>query len=235
MKKKKKIIVLAAILVVLLAALYVQSFELLTIKVVGNEATSAEAIEQAVREYAPLNNTLLLWAKGKFRPMEDVPFVSKVDIDIEGKNEITVTVYEKSLAGCVEYMNGYVFFDKDGIVLDASDHMIAGVPCIHGLSFASWEMGERLPVTDRSKFNSILSITQLVEKYKLQIDGIRFTPEDEIVLIHKGIEIELGDGENLPIQMMNLTAILDGLGDREGVLYMKDFSSENETASFSKK
>ena len=233
--KKRKIIILAALLVILLLVLYVQSFDLKTIKVVGTEATTPEMIEQAVKEYAPLNNTLLLWTKERFQPLEDIPFVSKVDIDIDSKNQITVTVYEKSLAGCVEYMNGYVFFDKDGIILDAGDKLIAGVPCIRGLTFDSWEMGERLPITDRSKFNSILSITQLVEKYKLNIDGIRFTPEDEIVLMRGNIDIELGAGDNLPVQMMNLSAILDGLGDMEGVLYMKDFNSENETASFSKK
>ena len=233
--KKRKIIILAALLVILLLVLYVQSFDLKTIKVVGTEATTPEMIEQAVKEYAPLNNTLLLWTKERFQPLEDIPFVSKVDIDIDSKNQITVTVYEKSLAGCVEYMNGYVFFDKDGIILDAGDQLIAGVPCIRGLTFDSWEMGERLPITDRSKFNSILSITQLVEKYKLNIDGIRFTPEDEIVLMRGNIDIELGAGDNLPVQMMNLSAILDGLGDMEGVLYMKDFNSENETASFSKK
>lgn len=35
--------------------------------------------------------------------------------------------------------------------------------------------------------------------------------------------------------MMNLGSILDGLSGMEGTLYMKDFNSDNATASFSKK
>ncbi len=232
---KKKIILLSIFLVLLGGLLYVQTFDLKVINVEGNEACSAEMVEAAIRDYAPLNNTLLLWLKMKLNPVEGIPFVSKVDVDIDNKNGITVTVYEKALAGCVEYMNGYVFFDKDGIILDAGDETVPGVPCIKGLTFSGWEMGEQLPITDRTKFNSILSITQLVEKYGLDIDGIRFTPEDEIILTHDKIDIQLGAGDNLPIQMMNLSAILEGLGDRTGVLYMKDFTAENQTASFSKK
>ena len=36
------------------------------------------------------------------------------------KNTVTVQVYEKSVAGCIEYMENYVYFDKDGIVLETS-------------------------------------------------------------------------------------------------------------------
>ena len=77
-------------------------------------------------------------------------------------------------------------------------------------------------------------ITQLVEKYDLEIDGIKFTAENEIVLQHGGITIELGEGEYLAVQMMNLGNILKNLEGMSGTLYMKDFDSENATASFSK-
>ena len=132
-------------------------------------------------------------------------------------------------------MDGYVFFDKDGVILEVSSQVIEGVPCIKGLNFSSWEIGEKLPIEDSSKFQMILSITQLIEKYELDIDSIRFTTENEIILLHEKITIELGDGEYLAIQMMNLGSILEGLEGLEGTLYMKDFDSDNATASFSNK
>jgi cell division protein FtsQ len=151
------------------------------------------------------------------------------------KHKISVTVYEKSVAGCVEYMNQYIYFDKDGLILESSSELIAGIPCIKGLNFTSWEIGEKLPVDDSGKFQSILSITQLIDKYELDIDGIKFTAENEIILIHDNITIELGEGEYLAIQMMNLGSILEGLDGMSGTLYMKDFNSDNATASFSAK
>jgi cell division protein FtsQ len=52
--------------------------------------------------------------------------------------------------------------------------------------------------------------------------------------MHDDITIELGEGEYLAIQMMNLGSILDGLEGMSGTLYMKDFDSDKATASFSK-
>ena len=90
-------------------------------------------------------------------------------------------------------------------------------------------------MSEDGKFQSILTITQLIEKYKLDIDGIKFTAENEIILEHAGISIELGEGEYLAVQMMNLGSILEGLEGLEGTLHMKEFNSDEATASFSKK
>ena len=171
----------------------------------------------------------------KIKPIENIPFVAKIDIEYISKNKVAVTVYEKSIAGCVEYMDSYIFFDKDGIVLDSAPEPIDGIPCISGMEFSEWEKGSSLPVKDEGKFQLILSITQLIEKYKLDIDGIKFTAENEMILMHGNITIELGEGEYLAVQMMNLGSMLDKLSGMEGTLHMKDFNSDNATASFSKK
>lgn len=157
-----------------------------------------------------------------------------MDLELTDKNTVTVTVYEKSIAGCVLYKGDYVYFDKDGIVLDSSKRRVGSAPLIKGLTFTEWSIGKKLPSDDDKKFQTILTITQLVEKYDLEIDGIKFTAENEIVLQHGGITIELGEGEYLAVQMMNLGNILKNLEGMSGTLYMKDFDSENATASFSK-
>ena len=232
----KGIIVLAVILAILGAAYYFfDSHTIVTVNVTGNQVVSEDVIKDAVLASAPLNNTLLLRLDTKFHPIKDIPFVAKLEVDIEGSDTVNVTVYEKSLSGCVEYMNGYVFFDKDGIVLEAGNHLIQGVPCIKGLKFDNWEMGERLPVSDTAKFQYILSITQLTEKYGIDLDGIKFTPEDEIELTCGDVTVELGRGEYISAQMMNLGSILDQLDGMKGVLYMKDFKTSGATASFSRK
>ena len=229
----KKIVITIVILLLLLSgALYINSFKLKDIQVSGCVNVKKEDVVRAIEEKSMSGNTLMLYISNKISPIEDIPFVAKIEIEFISKNEISVMVYEKSLAGCVEYMDDYVYFDKDGIVLDVSSEMITGVPCINGLEFSSWEIDQKLPINDTGKFQLILSITQLIDKYELDIDEIRFTAENEIILIHDKITIELGDGEYLAIQMMNLDSILKGLEGREGTLYMKDFNSENATATF---
>jgi len=235
MLMKKRIILVIALVIIFAGIIYVNTFNLKEIKVSGCELSSSEDVISAVEAQSFANNTIMLYLANKFSPIDDIPFVEKIDIEFLSKNVISVTVYEKSMAGCIEYMDGYVYFDKDGVILEASSEMLEGIPCIKGLNYSQWEVGEKLPIDDESKFQSILSITQLIEKYELDIDGIKFTAENEIILIHEKITIELGEGEYLAIQMMNLGSILEGLEGQEGTLYMKDFNSENATASFSKK
>ncbi len=232
---KKKIIIIAVLFVFLVGLLYASTFSLNEIKVSGCQLSDTEDVVNAIKAESFAENTIVLYLANMFNPIDDIPFVEKIEIEFLSKNVISVTVYEKSMAGCVEYMDGYVYFDKDGVILEASSEMLEGIPCIKGLNYNSWEVGEKLPIDDESKFQSILTITQLIEKYELEIDGIKFTAENEIILIHKGITIELGEGEYLAIQMMNLGSILEGLEGMEGTLYMKDFNSDNATASFSKK
>ena len=232
---KKKYIFLGIVGLILIAVLYVASFNVKIIKVVGCNVVNEQVVKDAVTDNGKMRNTLYVYLHNKFKPVKNIPFVSKIDVEFVSKNTISVTVYEKSMAGCVQYAEGYVFFDKDGIILESAASRIEGVPLIKGLSFDSFEVGKKIPINDESKFTMILSITQLIEKYQLSIDSIEFTAGNEIVLYHEGISIELGKGENLALQMMNLGSILEGLKGCEGVLYMKDFTSDDATASFSKK
>ena len=233
---KKKIIILLIIFSVLLAGgLYLGTFHLEDVRVVGCVMSSEERVREAVFEEAPFGNILLLYLKNKIRPIRDIPFVAKLEIDFVDKNTLSVTVYEKQVAGCIEYMDSSVYFDRDGIVLESSSDRKEGVPCIDGLELDQWILNEPLPLPEKDRFSKILNITQLIEKYELEIDRIMFTKENEIVLRHRLINVELGDGSNLTAQMMNLKSILKGLEGKKGTLYMKDFNSDTSTASFKEK
>jgi len=231
LKKGYKIVIALSVVIVGVLA-FLNSYKLQEVKVSECEYADEDLIVAIVKDEAFADNTLALILGYKLKPIEGIQFVDKMEIDFLSKNTVSVTVYEKALAGCVEYMNSYIYFDKDGIVLESSSEMVAGVPFIKGLEFDSWEVGKKLPIQDERKFKAILNVTQLIEKYQLDIDGIKFTASNELVLTHDKITIELGEGEYLEVQMMNLGSILKGLEGKEGTLNMKDFDSENATASF---
>ena len=229
-KGQKKVVAILILIIGILA--YLNSFKLEEIKVSECEYADEKLIIATIKENAFAENTLALYLTSKLKPIEGIQFVSKIEIDYLSKNQVSVTVYEKALAGCVEYMNSYIYFDKDGIVLESSSEKVQGVPFIKGLEFDYWESGKKLPIEDERRFKAILNVTQLIEKYELDIDGIKFTASNELVLTHDKITIELGEGEYLEIQMMNLGSILKGLEGKEGTLNMKDFDSDDATASF---
>ncbi len=228
----KKIVLVVLLLAVIIGFFYVRTFTVKEIVVNGCNMSDEEEVREAVKSFIPGNNTLFLYVKEKFSKVKDVAFVAKLDINIDWKNRVVVDVYEKSLAGCVEYMEQYIYFDNDGRVLETGKEKIPGIPIISGLNISNWQINEKLPVDNAKKFDLILTITQLIEKYELRIDGITFQGEEDIVLHVDGINVELGNGDNLAVQMMNLGSILDGLKGKKGTLYMKDFNSPESMASF---
>lgn len=234
MRHKIHIVPIVILVILLIGLLYASTYTLSSVEIVGCRLSSEKEIESTIKQEALMNNTLLLYLYNRFGDTEEIPFVQKLDIDFVGKHKVKVNVYEKSVAGCLEYMENYVFFDKDGIVMETSKERHEGVPYIKGLTIKSWQLGEKLPIENKKKFDMILNITQLLDKYELDIQGIEFTADSEIILRKDNIEIELGDGSNLAVQLMNLGSILDseGLEGRTGVLYMKDYSLENPIASF---
>ncbi len=229
---KKWIVVLIIAGVFLGGIIYAATYSLEDVEISGCVYSSEEEVRQAVKDSAKLNNTIYLYIALRMHDIENVAFVSGTDIEFVSKNKVLVTVYEKQLAGCITYMDSYIYFDNEGNVLESSYELKEGVPCIEGLDISKWENGQKLPIKNEKKFDRILNITQLIDKYDLEIDKILFTNQEEIIFTHDNIRIEMGDGTYLSVQMMNLGSILEGLEGRKGTLYMKDFTTSTSRASF---
>ena len=233
-KKRQTNIVSLIIIGVILIMIIVlfTCFKIEEISVTGNKHYTKEQITEYVKNDGYIDNTILLMLKNKVNPISDIPFIAKIGIDYENAHKITVTVYEKALAGCIEYMDRYVYFDQDGYVLEISLQKLSDAPCVTGMSFDSIELHEKLPIKDKKRFKLILKLTQLINKYKLDIDSIQFTSEDELIMYHDDIRIELGDGSKIEEQLIDLDKILLGLEGKKGTLDMKDFDAAIGTASF---
>lgn len=224
-------LIVLSIIIVLLVVLFT-CFKIDKINVTGNKHYTENQIVEFVKESGYVDNSILLMIKSRVNPISDIPFIAKLAIDYESPHEITITVYEKAMAGCIEYMDRYVYFDQDGYVLEISLTKLSDSPCITGMSFESIELHEKLPITDDKRFKTILKLTQLIEKYDLIVDSIQFTSEGEIVMQQGDVRIELGDGSRLEEQLVDLNKILEGLKGKKGTLDMKDFDSATGTASF---
>ena len=168
MRHKIHIVPIIILVIILGALLFASTYTLKDIEIVGCNLASEDQVREAIKDETIMSNTLLLYLKNKFGKIEDIPFVSKMDIEFVSKHKVRVEVYEKSVAGCLEYMESYVFFDKDGIVMETAKDRKEGVPYIKGLTIKSWQLGEKLPIENKKKFDMILNITQLLEKYELE-------------------------------------------------------------------
>ena len=155
-----------------------------------------------------------------------------MDVSVLDPNTIKIEVYEKSLAGYVEYLERYMYFDKDGVVVESSMEKTAGIPMVTGLKFDHVILYEPLPVENAAVFSSILSITQLVNKYSLSVDRIYFGSDGSVTLYFGDVKASLGVGDNLDEKIMELQYMIPELEGKSGTLRMENYTEETHNISF---
>lgn len=235
--KAKRRGVLAAVFGSLLALLVgaacyvITCYKVTDVQVEGNIHYTAEEIMGMVMEGRLGRNSLFLSMKYRDKGIQGVPFIETMDVDIKTKNAIRITVYEKALAGYVRYLDRYVYFDKDGIVVETSKKETAGIPQVTGLSFDHVILHEKLPVDKPELFEEILNITQQLAKYSLSADRIYFDGTYQVTLYFGKARILMGSGD-IDEKIMKLQYILPGLLGKSGSLDMREYSEDTKTYSF---
>ncbi len=203
----KWIYIVVLLTLFLLLGIFFFSFQITEVEVKGNNYYTDEQIKDYVMGGILDKNSVLLYAKYRYVGLKEIPFVQKVTVTRKGNHKVVIKVYEKSLTGCVKYMGQYVCFDKDGIVLECSEQLLEGVPCIEGLRFSGFLLFEKLKVEDEAVFNRILDLSQLLVDYNLVVEHIRFTKENEVILKSGNVKVFLGNREFYDEQLVALTEI----------------------------
>ena len=86
------------------------------------------------------------------RSIKSIPFIEEYKIEFKSPTKIEIVVFEKSVVGYVSYMSSYMYFDKDGIIVESSVEQLPGVPWITGLDFGHIILHQPLPVADPDTF-----------------------------------------------------------------------------------
>ena len=158
----------------------------------------------------------------------------QTDIELVSPTEVKIRVYEKAVAGYVEYLGHFLYFDKDGIVVESSTRQIDGIPFVTGLQFDHVVLHDKLPVEDDSVFKMILNITQLLTKYNISVDKIFFGSSDSITLYFDNVRVYLGTGEHIDEKINKLQYILPKLEGMSGLLHMENYNGETGNFTFEK-
>lgn len=234
---KYRIPVLAAscvlVVLVLVILLYTKEhYTVTTVYVDGNIHYTNEEIKDAVMQGFLGNNSLFLSLKYADKGITDMPFIQTMDVEVLSPDTIRIMVYEKALAGYIEYLGKYMYFDRDGIIVEASDQRTEGIPQVTGLTFDHVIMHEVLPVSDPKVFEDILDITQLMNKYDIAADRINFDRSFHKTLYFDRARVALGSNDNIGEKIMRLSAILPELKGRSGVLRMDNYSESVRNITF---
>lgn len=226
--------VLLAIAAVLAAVFLfiLQYFHVENIYVEGNLHYTSDEIIQMVTGQRFGDNSLYLALKYRDRGIQDIPFIQTMDVDVLSPDTIKITVYEKSVAGYVKYLDRYMYFDRDGIVVEASVTKTEGIPEITGIDFSQVVLYEALPVENQDIFREILSITQILSKYGLSADKIYFDDTGEMTLYFGDVRARLGSEDNMEEKVARLQQLLPSAEGKKGVFRLENYSGSGENVSF---
>lgn len=240
--KKIIIIAIAAVLTALAVTAFFMKIEDVT--VTGNEWYTAEETEEKIFDEGRFSrNTVYQFVRQLEGKKTSIPFVEDYRIVFNSPESVEVIIYEKSIVGYVKYMGSYMYFDKDGIVVDSSSEPLEGIPEITGLKFGSIILYRKLPVEDPKIFEDILNLTQILQTYGIKCDRIDYSGLREATLYIGDIKVVLGSDSDLNGKIAELSDMLPQIkqkiaeeGIKGGTLYLDtyDENSNNEMYSFKK-
>lgn len=203
----KKIIII--LLIIGIPVLYfIVTFQIKEVEVVGANRYTAEQVKEIVFKTKPDNYSLYLYLKYRFLEQPKLPFVEKIDIDMVNSHSVKIYVYEKMVAGCVEFMGEYLYFDKDGIVVESTSKKIGNVPVIKGLQYKQIVLNEKLNVEKDEIFDVIINLMQLIHKYELKVDSISFNNNFEVTFNCGDVTVLLGKQSTYDESVAELKNIL---------------------------
>ncbi len=230
----KKPIIIISILFVIILVIYIvtQIYTVDTVTIEGNIHYTNEEIQDMVMGDGWGDNSIYLAMKYKNKEITDIPFIETMDVTIMSPHAVKITVYEKALAGYVEYMGQFFYFDKDGMIVESSDVRTLGIPQILGLEFNYIVLYEKLPVENDEIFKQILDVTQLLNKYDIDVDKIYFDKDYNITLYFEEARVKLGSVDYIDEKVMRLKSILPELAGKKGVLRMESFTTDVENITF---
>lgn len=225
MKVIKKIAVFAAVLALSFAIIYF-GFHIKNVNVEGTEIYTESEIKASVFTRKFSDNELGFLIYNKIFGINKLPFVEDIDVRYENNNTVTLHVYDKTISGCIRYMGQYVYFDKDGIVLQSLSEHKEGVPIVTGIRFGDFTVGKAFDVEDESLFTAIMNVSQLIAHYNIDVSRINVN-NGEITIYSGKVRVLLGKKEMYDDQITALSSVLKTTSEKEmeGVINMVNYKS----------
>ena len=152
-KRSRKWLVVLAVIIVLAAGIC--SVNIRQVTVTGNtHYTEKEIVDMIFQKNMDWNSTYC-YLQDHVKDHQQIPFVEDYKLVFQNPFHVQVIIHEKTVVGYVSYMSSFMYFDKDGIVVESTNQKLDGIPCITGLKFGHIVLHHPLPVEEKSVFESI--------------------------------------------------------------------------------
>lgn len=191
-------------IIVLLAFL----FRVTKITVEGNTFFSEEVVASEVCHTFLDKNTITAFVKNHLGFTPELPYVREYEISYPGIHEIHIKLYEKKMIAGIAYMNQYIYFDKDGMVLKSTNEEIQGIPLFETKTMTTFTLYKEVEMEDEALLKRIMNLSQLFQHYDVMWDRVVFDNENAAFLYSGDIKVSLGKKESYDEQISALSSVL---------------------------
>lgn len=225
------LILLALILICFVAALLF--FQVKEISFSTSSHYTEEELEDLIfTNRACYNSIYLFWKYNIKKEEPDIPFIEKLEVTIQSPTKVKVTTYEKGIVGYIEVLDSYVYFDKDGIVVEISGVCIDNALKVSGVSANTVQKGKKLPLEDDAVFKILLNLTQLLDKHGVHPERVHFSENNEITMYFGEAKVQLGKDENMDEKIVRLKNIVPSIEGKKGTLHMENVKEDTKNITF---
>lgn len=229
-RKRRKIfyaIIAACFVLAAVVVFIVKAYELEDITIIGNTRYTEEELKELIFTEPTDQVTFLFYLRMKTKGIEEIPFIEKVEVTMTGRGSVEIVVHEKLVTGCVEQMGSYMYFDREGMVVESTRTRLSDIPLVTGLRFSRIVLKEKLVVQKEELFQTILNLTRLIEKQQLEVSEIRFNSDYEVTLYVADCEVLLGKRDNYDEIIAVLRSVLASAEGRKLRIDMSNYEEGN--------
>lgn len=205
-KHKKWIIAGAVVLVLLFCAFF---FRVKKVSIEGNTYYSENEMAQMFQRNILEKNLLTFWLMDKCSLTPTLDFVREYEVTYPTVNEIHIKLYEKTIVAGIAYSNQYIYFDKDGLVLQSSDQPVEGIPLFETKNLTTFTLYTKVQMEDEGLLAQILNLANLFQHYKVNWDKVQFDTNNEAYLYAGDIKVSLGKKDNYDEEISALSSVLE--------------------------
>lgn len=232
--RKTKKMIKGSIAGFILAAIifFVAYFHVDTVEVMGSSYYTEDEIKDMVLKGPLAKNSVLAPMLYSKNDTEDIPFVEAIVVSQVNNHAICISVKELQPVGCIKYLDCYMYFDRQGIIVASSVERQMRVPYFEGIEIESVAFGDELPFADESLLNTAVSLARIFAKNDEIPDHIVFDESNNITLTYGEVTTQLGKDKYLEDKMTRLIAILPHVAGKKGILHLENVNDTNKNITF---
>lgn len=221
-RHRKWMIPLAVIIVIVFCIFF---FQVKEVSIEGNTYYSQEQMAKMFQTNFMEKNLLSFWLMDKLSLTPELEFVREYEISYPSPNEVHIKLYEKTIVAGIAYSNQYIYFDKDGAVMQSSDEPVGDIPLFETKSMTTFTMYKKVNMEDAGQLGQIINLANLFQHYNITWDKVQFGENSEAFLYSGDIRVDLGKKDNYDEQISALASILGQLqkDNRKGTVDMSNY------------